>query len=112
MAVVFRTDTNELIDEIIELIDNGIIDARIDPISKKLYRLDENATIKNSKRLAKIQKDLEERTRVLIIRAALGINGVNPAKEFEAELEESGMGGRGGRRHIGGGPFDDPASDD
>uniref|UniRef100_A0A914XYF9 Uncharacterized protein n=1 Tax=Panagrolaimus superbus TaxID=310955 RepID=A0A914XYF9_9BILA len=99
MAVVFRTDTNELIDELVDLIDYGVIDARIDPIEEKLYRLDENATMKNSKRLAKIQKDLEERTRVIVLRAALAINGVNPAKEFEIEMEASGMAG-GRRRHI------------
>uniref|UniRef100_A0A914Y0E1 Uncharacterized protein n=1 Tax=Panagrolaimus superbus TaxID=310955 RepID=A0A914Y0E1_9BILA len=111
MAVVFRTNTNELIDELVDLIDYGVIDARIDPIEEKLYRLDENATMKNSKRLAKIQKDLEERTRVIVLRAALAINGVNPAKEFEIEMEASGMAG-GRRRRMA--PFDDPdpSSDD
>jgi COP9 signalosome complex subunit 1 len=109
MAKVFRTDTNELIDELVDLIDNGIIDARIDPIEEKLYRLEENATQINSQRIAKIQKDLEERARILILRAALAIHGVNPAKEMEAEMD-SGM-GRGRRRMA---PFghDDDGSDE
>uniref|UniRef100_A0A914ZGW2 PCI domain-containing protein n=1 Tax=Panagrolaimus superbus TaxID=310955 RepID=A0A914ZGW2_9BILA len=103
MAIVFSIDTNELIDELVNLIDCGIIDARIDPISKTLYRLDENATLKNSTRLAKIQKDLEQQAHILVLRAAVLINGVNPAKEFEAEMEASGAGGMRHRM----GTFDD-----
>ena len=58
---------------------------------------------------------MEERSRILVIRAALAINGVNPAKEMEVEMEASGMGGNGGgrgrRRMM---PFgnDDDGSDD
>jgi COP9 signalosome complex subunit 1 len=106
MAKVFRTDTNELIDELVDLIDLGIIDARIDPSEEKLYRMDEDATEKNSQRLLKIQQDLAERTRVLTIRAAIALNGINPSKEMEAEMEAGSMmqGGRGRRRMAP--PFD------
>ena len=73
--------------------------------------MDDDLNKINSQRLVKIQKDLEERIRVLVIRGALSANFVNPYKEYENEFDISASGlPRGNRRRNA--PFEFDGEDD
>jgi len=81
MAKVFRTNTSELIEELVDLIDSDLLNARIDSISLKLYRPLENKIKKQTERIIKVESKMEHRINSILVRAALILNGVNVSRE-------------------------------
>lgn len=81
MAKVFRTNTSELIEELVDLIDSDLLNARIDSISLKLYRPLENKIKKQTERIIRIESKMEHRINSILVRAALILNGVNVSRE-------------------------------
>lgn len=98
MAKVFRTKTSDLVSELVDLIDNELLQARIDPISMKLYKPKENKTVTQSKRIILLQKNMNHRINAILLRAALSLNGVNVSKEQPEDDQSYPPGAKKGRR--------------
>uniref|UniRef100_A0AC34QNH3 Uncharacterized protein n=1 Tax=Panagrolaimus sp. JU765 TaxID=591449 RepID=A0AC34QNH3_9BILA len=98
MGKVFRTNTTELIDELVDLIDNDLLSARVDPISLKLYKPRPNKTKQQSQRIATLQSNMEHRINAILIRASLSMNGVNVGKEQNEDDAAYPPGAKRGRR--------------